>query len=207
VLNKSQRNLQEQRCSCIFQLINRLNLPDIVGTKQKLQMKKVFTIVLISAVLLAGAQVKAQAPTKFGFISTQELITAMPEYRKADTALADYQNALNQQYAEKVQDFNRRDSLLSGPDTARYTRAQLEVMRNELGKVYVELQGWNQKAQQMYQSKEEQQMKPILDKARKAIQDVAKESGYGYVFTKEQLLVSPPGDDLLPLVKKKLGLK
>ena len=168
-------------------------------------MKKLFTIVLVSAGLLAASQVNAQA--KIGYISTQELITAMPEYKKADTALAEYQNALNQQYAEKVQDFNMRDSLLQSKDTVKYTKAQLEVKRNELGKVYVELQGWNQKAQQMYQAKEEEQMKPILDKARKAIQDVAKESGYAYIFTKEQLLVFPPADDILPLVKKKLGLK
>jgi len=168
-------------------------------------MKKLFTIVLVSAGLLAASQVNAQA--KIGYISTQELITAMPEYKKADTALAEYQNALNQQYAEKVQDFNMRDSLLQSKDTVKYTKAQLEVKRNELGKVYVELQGWNQKAQQMYQAKEEEQMKPILDKARKAIQDVAKESGYTYIFTKEQLLVFPPADDILPLVKKKLGLK
>lgn len=169
------------------------------------KMKKLFTILFVSAALLAASQVNAQI--KIGYISTQELVTAMPEYKKADTALAEYQNALNQQYAEKVQDFNLRDSLLSSKDTAKYTKAQLEVKRNELGKVYVELQGWNQKAQQMYQAKEEEQMKPILDKARKAIQDVAKENGYAYVFTKEQLLVSPPGDDMLPLVKKKLGLK
>jgi outer membrane protein len=168
-------------------------------------MKKLFTIVLISAGLLAGSAVKAQI--KIGYISTQELISAMPEYKKADTSLAEYQNALNQQYAEKVQDFNHRDSLLSSKDTAKYTKAQLEVKRNDLGKVYVELQGWNQKAQQMYQAKEEETMKPILDKARRAIQEVAKESGYAYVFTKEQLLYFPPSDDLLPLVKKKLGLK
>jgi len=168
-------------------------------------MKKLFTIVFVSVGLMAASQVNAQ--TKIGYISTQELITAMPEYKKADTALADFQNALNQQYAEKVQDFNMRDSLLSSKDTSKYTKAQLEVKRNELGKVYVELQGWNQKAQQMYQAKEEETMKPILDKARKAIQDVAKESGYTYIFTKEQLLVFPPSDDILPLVKKKLGLK
>ena len=168
-------------------------------------MKKLFTIVFVSVGLMAASQVNAQ--TKIGYISTQELITAMPEYKKADTALADFQNALNQQYAEKVQDFNMRDSLLSSRDTSKYTKAQLEVKRNELGKVYVELQGWNQKAQQMYQAKEEETMKPILDKARKAIQDVAKESGYTYIFTKEQLLVFPPSDDILPLVKKKLGLK
>jgi outer membrane protein len=168
-------------------------------------MKKLFTIVLLSAGLLAASKVNAQA--KIGYISTQELITSMPEYKRADTALGEYQNALNQQYAEKVQDFNMRDSLLSSKDTVKYTKAQLEVKRNELGKVYVELQGWNQKAQQMYQAKEEEQMKPILDKARKAIQDIAKENGYAYVFTKEQLLVFPPADDLLPLVKKKLNLK
>jgi len=179
--------------------------PEADPQNKNCKMKKLFTIVFVSAGLLAASQVNAQA--KIGYISTQELITAMPEYKKADTALGEYQNALNQQYAEKVQDFNMRDSLLSSKDTAKYTRAQLEVKRNELGKVYVELQGWNQKAQQMYQAKEEEQMKPILDKARKAIQDVAKESGYAYVFTKEQLLVFPPGDDLLPLVKKKLNLR
>jgi outer membrane protein len=40
-----------------------------------------------------------------------------------------------------------------------------------------------------------------------AIQTVAKENGYTWVIAKDQLLVSPPADDILPLVKKKLGLK
>jgi outer membrane protein len=50
-------------------------------------------------------------------------------------------------------------------------------------------------------------MAPITKKATDAIQAVAKENGYAYVINKEQLLVSPPADDILPLVKKKLGLK
>jgi outer membrane protein len=168
-------------------------------------MKKLVTIVLVAAGLVATTQVNAQS--KMGYISVQELVQAMPEYRKADTTLAEYQNALNQQYAERVQDFNLRDSLLSSKDTVKYTKAQLEVKRNDLAKTYVELQQWNQRAQQMYQAKEDETMKPILDKARKAIQDVAKENGYTYVFPKEQLLVSPPGDDIIALVKKKLNLK
>ena len=167
-------------------------------------MKKLATIVLVVAGMVAATAVNAQ---KMGYISVQELVQAMPEYRKADTTLAEYQNALNQQYAERVQDFNMRDSLLTSKDTLKFTRAQLEVKRNDLAKTYVELQQWNQRAQQMYQAKEEETMKPILDKARKAIQDVAKEGGYVYVFPKEQLLVSPPGDDLIALVKKKLNLK
>ena len=50
-------------------------------------------------------------------------------------------------------------------------------------------------------------MAPIQKKAIEAIQTVAKENGYAYVISKDQLLVSPPADDILPLVKKKLGLK
>ena len=168
-------------------------------------MKKLVTIVLVAAGLMAATQVNAQ--TKFGYISVQELVVTMPEYKKADTTLGEYQVALNEQYAERVKDFNMRDSLLNSRDTAKYTRAQLEVKRSDLNKTLVELQQWNQRAQQLYQTKEDETMRPILDKARKAIQDVAKENGYTYVFPKEQLLVSPPADDLMALVKKKLNLK
>ena len=46
-------------------------------------------------------------------------------------------------------------------------------------------------------------------KALDAIKAVAKEKGYGYVIddTNKALLVAPPGDDLLPFVKTKLGIK
>jgi outer membrane protein len=35
------------------------------------------------------------------------------------------------------------------------------------------------------------------------IADIAKANGYSYVFRKEALIVSPPADDILPLIKKK----
>ncbi len=40
-----------------------------------------------------------------------------------------------------------------------------------------------------------------------ALNEVAKANGYAYVLNKEALLVAPPGDDLLPLVAKKLNIK
>ena len=169
-------------------------------------MKKFITITLVSCAFFLALD-KASAQAKFGYISSQELITAMPEYKKADTGMAEYQAALNQQYGVMVAEFNKKDSLLNSSDTLKYTKAQLELMRRELGQLYVKIQGWQQEAQRLMQKKEQDLLTPIYDKARKAISDVAKESGYAYVFTKEQLIVSPPGDDILPLVKKKLGLK
>jgi outer membrane protein len=169
-------------------------------------MKKIVAIVLVATTLsLAGN--KLQAQTKFGYISLSEMITSMPEYKKADSSMQDYQSALNQNFEDMKREFNEKDSLLSSKDTAKYTRAQIEIKRKQLGELYLKLQGYQQQAGQLYQQKQQDLMAPIQRKASEIVQSVAKENGYTYVFLKDALLVSPPADDILPLVKKKLNLK
>jgi outer membrane protein len=169
-------------------------------------MKKIVAIVLVATTLsLAGN--KLQAQTKFGYISLSEMITSMPEYKKADSSMQDYQSALNQNFEDMKREFNEKDSLLSSKDTAKYTRAQIEIKRKQLGELYLKLQGYQQQAGQLYQQKQQDLMAPIQRKASEIVQSVAKENGYTYVFLKDALLVSPPADDILPLVKKKLSLK
>ena len=169
-------------------------------------MKKIVAIVLVAATLsLAGN--KLQAQTKFGYISLSEMITSMPEYKKADSSMQDYQSALNQNFEDMKREFNEKDSLLSSKDTVKYTRAQIEIKRKQLGELYLKLQGYQQQAGQLYQQKQQDLMTPIQRKATDIVQTVARENGYTYVFLKDALLVSPPADDILPLVKKKLNLK
>ncbi len=60
---------------------------------------------------------------------------------------------------------------------------------------------------QSLQGKQQQLLEPIYRKVDAAIQAVAKENGYTYVFNREALLVMPPADDLLPLVAKRLNVK
>ncbi|HEX6180374.1 MAG TPA: OmpH family outer membrane protein [Chitinophagaceae bacterium] len=169
-------------------------------------MKKLTICLFMAAGLLMTASTQAQS--KVGYIDVQALIVSMPEFRKADTALAAYQNALNEQYADMVAEFNNKDSILSSKDTVKYTKAQLEVKRRDLGQLYLKLQNWNQQAQQLYQAKEQELLQPVQTKAMKAVSDVAKEAGYGFVLSRQALVVDPPaGDDLLPAVKKKLGIK
>ena len=169
-------------------------------------MKKIVAIVLVATTLsLAGN--KLQAQTKFGYISLSEMITSMPEYKKADSSMQEYQTALNQNFEDMKREFNEKDSLLSSKDTAKYTRAQIEIKRKQLGELYLKLQGYQQQAGQLYQQKQQDLMAPIQRKASEIVQTVAKENGYAYVFLKDALLVSPPADDILPLVKKKISLK
>jgi outer membrane protein len=131
----------------------------------------------------------------------------MPEYKKADTSMMDYQTALNQNFEDLKKEFTEQDSLLNSKDTAKYTKAQLELKRKNLGEMYIKLQGWQQQAQQLFQQKQQELISPIQKKAQDVIQTTAKENGYTYVLAKEALLYYPSAEDLMPLVKKKLGLK
>jgi outer membrane protein len=169
-------------------------------------MKKIVAIVLVATTLtLAGN--KLQAQSKFGYISLSEMITSMPEYKKADSSMQEYQGALNQNFEDMKREFSEKDSLLSSKDTVKYTKAQIEIKRKQLGELYMKLQGYQQQAGQLYQQKQQDLMAPIQKRASDIVGTVAKENGYTYVFLKDALLVSPPADDLLPLVKKKLNLK
>ena len=70
------------------------------------------------------------------------------------------------------------------------------------------IQDFQVSAQQDLQKKNDEIARPVYTKAKKAIEQVAKENGYKFVFdtSSGSVLYSEPGDDILPLVKKKLGI-
>jgi outer membrane protein len=70
-----------------------------------------------------------------------------------------------------------------------------------------QIQNWQQIVQNALQGKQSEIVEPIYRKAMAALNAVAKEAGYTYVYNREALLVAPPADDLLPLVAKKLNIK
>jgi outer membrane protein len=167
-------------------------------------MKKFFTAGLFAFVLMGATQVTAQ--TKYGYISTQELITVMPEYAKADTTVRQLQEALVQNLRDKEATLQTNiDKFYK--DSATLPAAVKEVKRTELQKMIQDLNGEEQRIQQQLQERNQSLMAPIYKKAMDAIQAVAKESGYSYIFERESVLVAPPGDNVLQLVAKKLNIK
>ena len=73
--------------------------------------------------------------------------------------------------------------------------------------MFLSLQNWQSLAGQAYQAKQDQLLAPIYNKVGTALRAVAKEKGYAYVLNKDVFLVAPDGDDLLPAVAAKLGVK
>lgn len=168
-------------------------------------MKKAFTLVLLATVLFAAGN-RAQAQTKIGHIALSDIILAMPEAKKADTALQQFRDALVQSSDDKRAAFEDAVAKFY-KDSATMTSTVKEVKRKALQTQVQDMQGEDQRIQEELRKKQDEFSAPIQKKALDAVTAVAKENGYTYVFVKEALLVAPPSDDLAPLVKKKLGLK
>lgn len=160
--------------------------------------------------IVAGAMAlgffTASAQQKIGYISVDELIGVMPEAEKADQELKEYQASLAQQGQDMMRELGDKDSMFV-KDSAKLSNSMKEIKRNELIALYQKVQGWNNQAQEMYQQKAQEKIAPLKDKAMETIKAVAKENGYAYVLDANSVIVAPPGDDLIGLVKKKLGIK
>lgn len=166
-------------------------------------MKNFLSIGLVMIALLAFNPFLS-AQSKNGYISIDEVVQLMPEYKKSMADIAQFDSALQINYGETLKELNRQDSIFKA-DSVKMGNAVKIANKEKMKKLLVELQGFEQSYQQQMQQKQEEMMAPVAQKANQLISEVAKANGYTYVFRKEALIVSPEGDDLLPLVKKKLG--
>jgi outer membrane protein len=161
---------------------------------------------LLAALFVAGvSSVQAQ---KSGYISVEQVVSLMPEVGRIDTALQKFQSdSLNTEFASLIQEYNYKDSLLTKTDTTKIPAAVKKQHRQDLEQIAYQVQNWQQISQNVMQSKQQELLAPVYQKVMRAINDVAKENGYAFVYNQEVLLVAPPSDNLLPLVAKKLNIK
>lgn len=170
-------------------------------------MKKGF-IVLLVALLAFGGSTMAQKNIKLGHINSNELMEIMPGRDTAMTLLQKEvddikaeMEAMQKEYETKVNDYLAKKDQLS--ELIRKAKeSDIQEMQSRMEK-------YQENAQTLLQERQEQLLKPIVDRAKAAIEEVGKENGYTYIFDSGlgTLLYSQDSDDIMPLVKKKLGLK
>jgi|TARA_B110001450_G_C17422682_1_gene400529 outer membrane protein len=169
-------------------------------------MKKIKNL-LIASMLFLGATSLTSAQSKTAHIDTQELIAAMPEMKAAQNQLEKltktYQADLQTMATElqnKMKQYQAEASTKT--DEVNGQRAQeVQSMRDNVMK-------YEQTAQQDMSKRQEGLIKPIMEKARVAIQKVARAKGYQYVIdsTAGSGLILADGPNLLNDVKKELGM-
>jgi len=165
-------------------------------------MRRIITLLFI-AVMSLGFGLQSQAQ-KIAHINSEELISAMPEYKALQSKLEklgkSYQDEIkNMENAlkAKLQKYDQEaSSQTNETNVARQQEVQLEAQK---------LDQYKATAMQDLQKQEQDGMKPILEKAQKAVEQVAAEQGIEYVINANTLIVAK-GKDLLPDVKAKLGI-
>ena len=165
-------------------------------------MKKITFLSLLCILTLSSI-----AQNKFGYIDSQELLMLMPERKTAETEVANFAKSLEAQlgsmtaeYQESVQEYQANE--------ATYTDLVKQDKVAEITGLEQRIQSFQQNAQQSLQTKEQELLEPILAKARKAIEDVANEGNYTYIFDRSSgnILFAKESENVISLVKKKLGL-
>lgn len=163
-------------------------------------MKKFFVMLALAMPLLVSAQ-------KFGHINTQELFTIMPEVAQVklqmDTIQGQYENMLagmQEEFQKKVQDYQAAEATM--PEGIKAMRQQ------ELQDLQGRIQQFYQTAEQEIQRKQQELLVPIHERMSKAIQEVGKKEGYTYIFDSAAMVhIADDANDVLPAVKKELGIK
>lgn len=165
-------------------------------------------IILVVLALFVGVNSFAQTKIELGHIDSMELLKQMPGRDSAQKVLQDYSNTLEKQItAMQTELENKYNDFVANQPTMSQLIQQTKTKK--LQDLQSRIEKFQTDAQKDLQEKEKELIQPIIDKAKKAIEDVAKENGYPYVFDSSVgvLLYFDNSDDLMTLVKKKLGVK
>jgi len=168
-------------------------------------MKQLKTL-LLATVLCIGTLSFTQAQSKIAHINTQELISAMPEMKAAQTEL----EALSKTFQTTLQDLGtelQNKSKQYNAEAPTKTQEENAKREQELMTMEQNAREYQSTAQKQYQEKQETLLKPITEKARAAILKVGKAQGYEYVLDSSVgVAIVAEGKDLLNDVKKELGI-
>jgi outer membrane protein len=170
-------------------------------------MKKVFGILLFAALVLTAQDGFAQS-LKTGHINRDEIIMTMPDY---DSAMNKY-NAFGQELTNalelmQVEYNNKLDQYVK--ESKNLTDLVKANKEQELADMQNRINNFQQQAQAQLQEKQAELLNPIIEKATNAINAVAKEGGYIYIYDVRTLVYvdTVKSTDIGPLVKTKLGVK
>ena len=162
-------------------------------------------VLLVFGMISTGTFAQKQ---KYGYINSDELLQIMPG---ADTAVAKYQayaQSLDTTLMSMQQELNSKYETFTASQ-AKMSDLVKQTKTKELQELQDRIKSFQTSAQEDLQKKQNELLQPIIDKAKSAIEKVAKANGYSMILDSRQgiLLYAAATEDILPLVKKELGIK
>jgi len=167
--------------------------------------KKIVLVFFCSLAL----SVAAQEP-KFGHVNSVEILSQMPEQATIEKAITDLNtqwgeeiSKLRDEYYVKIKEYQEKLKT-NMPESIKAAR------QSEIADLENRIASLQKKADTDLQKRQQELFAPVIEKVKKAIDEVGIENDYLYIFdisTQSIIFKSPKSNDVTPLVKKKLGLK
>ena len=160
----------------------------------------------INTILFLFISFNIGAQSKVAHINSQALISEMPEVKEAQAQLEKLQKTYQTEIEASMKEYQTKLQTYSA-DAQNQTEVTNQARQKELAGMEQNIQQYQQTAAQDIQKKQADLLKPLIDKARAAIQKVAKAQGFDYVIdaTEGGSLILASGKDLLEEVKIELG--
>ncbi len=152
------------------------------------------------------------AELKIGYTNVDYVLSMMPESKQIESELRTYTTQLEQQLQSKIKDYEGKMKAYEAG-----AAAMTDVIRADKEKQIMNLRGeieeFQRNADASIQKKQQSLLEPALDKLQKAIDQVAKDNGYTYVFNSDAgygttpiLLHGPDEHNISDLVLKHMGV-
>jgi outer membrane protein len=171
-------------------------------------MKNLIKVIFVFAFFITfSSSTQAQTPAKIGYLDFNTLISAMPGIDSVKIKLQKYQQTLSDQMDAMGAEFENNLDYQS--KSAGMSDLIKQTKEKELSDLQGRIDAFKAKAQQDFQAKQQELLQPIISKAKDALKEVAKENKYTYIINsiEDIMLYAEPTDDIMPLVKKKLGIQ
>jgi outer membrane protein len=167
-------------------------------------MKKSYRILAFAFFSACAFSLSAQ---KIGHLNYDSLVSGMPETKTATEAAQNFLKGMEQELLamQGELDSKYKEYLEKEPGMSDLVK---KSKQEDLQQLQTRIQDFQRQAENEYKRKQAELTAPIMEKAKKAIEAVAKEGSFKYVLdTSPQtamVLYSESGDDIMGLVKKKL---
>ena len=161
----------------------------------------------ILILLVAIISMNASAQMKTATVNSNELVMSMPETKALQAKIQEKSAELSKQLETMYKQYETKMAELKGINPQKMTAIE-EAKVAELQDLQKRIEKFEQSAQKEVQQMEQTLSVPILEKAKKMIEQVAAERGYSHVFDVSAggMIVFPKGDDITDATKTKMGI-
>ena len=165
-------------------------------------MKKLaLSLFFITCLLLTPALAKE---LKIGVVDIENIINNSPDYKRIEGALKKKSEDLGRPLQQKEQELGQQVQEFQKQAQAGIIKEDVRKQReSEFQKKFDEIQKSKDTAARSFQDYYQQEMKPLMDKMNKAVEQVANEENLDVVFPKAGVYVRDKSLDITDKVREK----